>query len=137
MLTSRSFSVTLTIENGEKVMARKEETFGEYIRHEREAKGITLRAMARQIGVSATFLSKVETQDWKPGEDKLRKIAETIECDVEELLARAGRVPSELTDIIRQHPHRHEMVALLRTTRGMTAEDMKILVRDAEKAKGK
>ena len=116
-------------------MARTEEKFGGFIRHERQAKGITLREMARQIGVSATFLSKVETQDWKPGEDKLRRIAKIIECDADDLLVRAGRVPSELTDIIRQHPHRYEMVALLRTTKGLTAEEMDKLVREAEKAK--
>ncbi len=115
-------------------MARAKEKFGEFIRHEREAKGIKLREMARQIGVSATFLSKVETEDWMPGEDKLRKIAEVIGCDADDLLARAGRVPSELTDIIRQHPHRHEMVALLRTTKGLTAEEMAKLVREAKKA---
>ena len=118
-------------------MSGKQEKFGGFIRREREAKGVKLREMARQIGVSATFLSKVETEDWKPGEDKLRKIAEIIECDADDLLARAGRVPSELTDIIRQHPHRHEMMALLRTTKGLTAEEMAKLVREAEKAKEK
>ncbi len=116
-------------------MTNTKERFGEFIRHKREAKGITMREMARQIQVSATFLSKVETEDWKPGEDKLRKIADIIECDAEDLLALAGRVPSELTDIIKEHPHRHEMVALLRTTKGLTAKDMARLVREAKKAK--
>jgi hypothetical protein len=38
--------------------------------HEREAKGLSLRDMAKKIKVSPTFLSKVETEDWKPGEEK-------------------------------------------------------------------
>ena len=118
-------------------MASTKEKFGQFIRREREAKGMKLREMARQIGVSATFLSKGETENWKPGEDKLRKIAEIIDCDADDLLAMAGRVPSELTDIIRQHPHRREMAALLRTTKGLTAEEMAKLVREAEKAKDK
>jgi transcriptional regulator with XRE-family HTH domain len=93
--------------------------------------------MARQIQVSATYLSKVETEDWKPGEDKLRKIAEIIGCDADELVARAGRVPSELSKIIKEHPHRHELTALLRTTKGLSAEDMAKLVRHAQRAKEK
>ena len=51
--------------------------------------------MAKKIKVSPTFLSKVETEDWKPGEEKLRKIGEVIGCDPDDLLARAGRVPTE------------------------------------------
>jgi transcriptional regulator with XRE-family HTH domain len=118
-------------------MATGKEKFGAFIRRERKAKGIKLREMARQVGVSPTFLSKVETEDWKPGEDKLRKIAEAIGCDADELVARAGRVPSELSEIIKQHPHRHELTALLRTTKSLSAEGMAKLVRDAERAKKK
>jgi transcriptional regulator with XRE-family HTH domain len=117
-------------------MTRREK-FGGFIRREREAKGIKLREMARKIGVSPTYLSKVETEDWKPGEDKLRKIADMIECDADELVARAGRVPSELSEIIRQHPHRRELTTLLRTTRGLTAEDMAKVVQEAQKVRDK
>ena len=67
----------------------------------------------------------------------LRKIAEVIGCDPDDLLARAGRVPSELSEIIKQSPHRHEMTALLRTAKGFTAEEMEKLVRQAQKIKEK
>jgi ribosome-binding protein aMBF1 (putative translation factor) len=36
------------------------ERFGEFVRREREAKEIGLREMAKMIGVSPTYLSKVE-----------------------------------------------------------------------------
>jgi lambda repressor-like predicted transcriptional regulator len=111
--------------------------FGAFIRAEREAKGLSLRLVAKKIKVSPTFLSKVETADWMPGEEKLRLIAGVISCDADDLVARAGRVPSELSDIIKQHPHRQELAALLRTTKGLSAEDMSKLVRQAERAKHK
>src|SRR5262245_44902961 len=119
------------------VMISGREKFGAFIRQEREAKGLSLRDMAKKIKVSPTFLSKVETEDWKPGEEKLRKIAEVIGCDPDDLLARAGRIPSELSEIIKQSPHRHQMTALLRTTKGFTAEEMEKLVRQAHKIKEK
>ena len=111
------------------------EKFGAFIRREREAKGLSLRDMAKKIKVSPTFLSKVETEDWKPGEEKLRKIAEVIGCDPEDRMARAGRVPTELSEIIKQSPHRHQMPALLRTAKGFTAEEMEKLVSQALKIK--
>src|SRR5260370_42689378 len=35
----------------------------------------SLRDLAKRVEVIPTLLSKVETEDWKPKEDKLRKIA--------------------------------------------------------------
>ena len=76
--------------------------FGALVRREREAKEIGLREMAKKIGVSPTYLSKVERDEFPPpAEDKVRKIAEIIGLDADELLALAGRVASDLTDIIR------------------------------------
>jgi len=116
-------------------MVRRNETIGEFIRRERESKGLKLREMARLIGASATFLSKVETEDWKPGEEKLRKIAEILECDADVLLALADKVSSDLEDIIKENPR--ELAALLRTTKGMTADEMEKLAREAQRAKQK
>jgi transcriptional regulator with XRE-family HTH domain len=40
--------------------------FGEFVRREREAKEIGLREMAKLIGVSPTYLSKVERDEFPP-----------------------------------------------------------------------
>ena len=118
-------------------MVSGREKFGAFIRREREAKGLSLRDLAKKIKVSPTFLSKVETEDWKPGEEKLRSIAQVIGCDPDDLLARAGRVPTELSEIIKQSPHHHQMTALLRTAKGFTAEEIAKLVSHAQKIKQK
>ncbi len=61
--------------------------------------------MAKMIGVSPTYLSKVERDEFPPpAEDKVKAIAQVIACDVDELLARAGKVASDLSDIIKQQP---------------------------------
>ena len=47
------------------------------------------------------LLSKVERDEFPPpAEDKVKAIAKIIECDADDLLARAGRVSS---DIVRHH----------------------------------
>ena len=115
-------------------MVSGREKFGAFIRREREAKEIGLREMAKMIGVSPTYLSKVERDEFPPpAEDKVKEIAKIIGCDADELLARAGRVSTDLSDIIKRHPV--ELAALLRTTKGLTAEDIARLARQAQKAK--
>ena len=119
-------------------MTNGREKFGAFIRREREAlePKVGLRDMAKMIGVSPTYLSKVERDEFPPpAEDKVRKIAEIIKCDSDDLLARAGRVSSDISDIIKRHPVK--LAALLRTTKGLKAEDIERLARAAQKAKDK
>ena len=112
------------------------EGFGALVRREREAREIGLREMARMIGVSPTYLSKVERDEYPPpAEDKVKAIAKIIECDPDDLLARAGRVASDLSEIIKRQPV--ELAALLRTTKGLNAEDVAKLLGAAKKAKDK
>lgn len=117
-------------------MPDEEEKFGAFVRRQREAREIGLREMARMIGVSPTYLSKVERDEFPPpAEDKVKAIAKIIECDADDLLARAGRVSSDISDIIKRQPV--ELAALLRTTKGLAAEDIAQLAREAQKAKDK
>ena len=112
------------------------ERFGAFVRREREAKEIGLREMAKMIGVSPTYLSKVERDEFPPPvEDKVKAIAKIINCDADELMARAGRVSSDLSDIIKRRPI--ELAALRQTTKGLKAEDIARLATDAQKAKNK
>src|SRR6266581_2964650 len=111
-------------------------SFGALVRREREAKEIGLREMAKKIGVSPTYLSKIERGDFDPpAEDKVRKIAEIIGRDPDELLALAGRVASDLTDIIRQRPR--ELADFLRTAKGLSGVEIARLARQAQKAREK
>ncbi|MBM4072351.1 MAG: helix-turn-helix transcriptional regulator [Planctomycetes bacterium] len=102
--------------------------FGSFIRHAREAKKISLRKLAKRIGVSPTYLSKIERDEFRPpAEDKVKVIADILGCDADALLARAGRVSSDLLDIIKRQPV--ELAALLRTTTGLQAKDIARLSR--------
>lgn len=112
------------------------DTFGATVRREREAREIGLREMAKMIRVSPTYLSKVEREEFPPpAEDKVKAIAKIIGHDPDELLALAGRVASDLADIIKRHPR--EMATFLRAANGLAAEEMARLARQAQKAKDK
>lgn len=115
-------------------MATEGLKFGAFVRRERKAREIGLREMARKIGVSPTYLSKVERDEFTPPiEDKVRAIAQIIECDPDELLALAGRMPSDLAEIIKRAPI--EVAALLRATSGMTPDEISRLTEATKKTR--
>jgi HTH-type transcriptional regulator, competence development regulator len=95
--------------------------FGMLIRSLREEKkkndpAFSLRRFALASGISATFLSKVETGEFDPpAQDKIKKMAELLEIDSDELLAMAGKVDPDLPAIIRDQPK--AMADFLRTAR--------------------
>jgi transcriptional regulator with XRE-family HTH domain len=111
----------------------RKKAFGATVRRKREELEIGLREMAKKIGVSPTYLSKVERDEFPPpAEDKVIAIANVLGCDRDELLALAGKVSSDLTEIIRRHPR--EMASFLRSANGLTAEQMARLAEEARKA---
>lgn len=85
-------------------------TFGEYIREHREAlksedRRFSVRQVAQRIGVEPAYLSKIERGDVAPpSEAKIRALAEELGEDPDVLLAMAGKVSSDLQEIIRKRP---------------------------------
>lgn len=60
--------------------------------------------MGPELGVSYTYLSKLENQDVVPSEEFVRKVAEYFEYDEDQLLLEAGRVPIRILRILQDHP---------------------------------
>ena len=85
-------------------------SFGKYIKRSREAladsgSGYSLRKVAAAIEVEPSFLSKVERDLVSPpSETKIVALADCLEEDPDVLLAMAGKVSSDLQEIIRKRP---------------------------------
>ena len=113
-----------------------ERGFGAIIRGLREDRQIGLRQFARMLGMSATYLSKIEREELPPpAEERVKEIARLLERDPDELLALAGKVASDLNEIIRTQPR--EMALLLRTARGSSGHKLKQLTEQAKEINGK
>ena len=63
---------------------------GEFIREQRTAAQISIRALAAKAGVSNPYLSQVERGLRRPSADILAQIARGLSISVESLLAKAG-----------------------------------------------
>jgi len=101
----------------------KRETFGQFLRREREAQHITLRKFAEAVKMSPTYLSKVERDELPPpAEEKVKAIARALLLDPDELLGRAGRVAADLDLIIQQRPKK--LAIFLRSSRALSEADL-------------
>jgi transcriptional regulator with XRE-family HTH domain len=101
-------------------------TFGELIRTKRMAlaekdSAFSVRQVAQRVGIEPSYLSKIERDEQAPpGEENIRRLAEELGENPDALLALAGKVSSDLLDIIRERP---TVVAdLLRAVRRMSAK---------------
>ena len=85
-------------------------TLGAYIRNAREKlreqdRSYSLRQVALRISVEPAYLSKIERdQVPPPGEDTIRRLALDLGEDTDLMLAMAGKVSSDLQEIIRKRP---------------------------------
>jgi transcriptional regulator with XRE-family HTH domain len=107
--------------------------FGSYVRERREARragdpAFSLRRLAARIGVEPSYLSKVERGETPPpSEEKIRLLAEALGEDPDLLLALAGKVSSDLQEIIRRRPRL--FASLIRRLAGAEDEAVEGLVR--------
>lgn len=75
--------------------------FGEYLRKLRKSRGLSQRDLADKIGVSYTYISKIENAALKPPSNKtIGKIAEALDANAEDLLFNARKIPDDLFDIL-------------------------------------
>ena len=85
-------------------------TFGDYVRTARERirgrdRAFSVRQVAHRIGVEPAYLSKIERDQMAPpSEAAIRRLAEELTEDPDLLLAMAGKVSSDLKDIILRRP---------------------------------
>ena len=102
------------------------QSFGELLRERRTAKAesdptFSLRQLAARVRIEPSYLSKIERGEQPPpGEENIRRLAGELGENPDALLALAGKVSSDLLDIIRARPT--VVAELLRAMRGMSAK---------------
>jgi len=117
--------------------------FGAFLTAKREERDLTLREMARQIGVSAPFLSDVEKGRTAPlTKDRLDKVAEILHLDVDERTAMFDLVGRQRNTVAPDLPEyimgRDYVAAALRTARDLNAGEAEWLkfVEELKKREG-
>ncbi len=117
-------------------------TFGEYLKHKRDEKHISLRELARALNVSAPFLSDVENNRRAPlTEERLADLANVLQLSDDEKAEmydivgkQKGLLAPDLNPYVTDRPY---VNAALRTARNLEAneEDWQRFVEDLIKRK--
>ena len=95
--------------------------FGKTVRKLRQARGLSIAEFAQKVDISPTYLAPIEREVFPPpAEDKIIRIAKALGQNPDVLLARAGRVATDLQRIVRKHPE--EFGKLLRSLRSKPAD---------------
>ena len=125
-----------------RIMKKTTVTFGEYLKHKREEKQISLREVARTLGVSAPFLSDVENNRRGPlTEERLADLAKVLNLNEKEqsemydiVGKQKGLLAPDLNPYVTERPY---VNAALRTARNLEAneEDWQRFVDDLIKRK--
>lgn len=117
--------------------------FGELLAALREEHDFTLRELARQLGVSAPFLSNVEKNRSAPlTKDRLDKVAEILHLNTDEKTAMFDLVGRQRNTVAPDLPDyimgRDYVAAALRTARDLNAGEAEWLkfVEDLKKREG-
>ena len=85
-------------------------------------------ALADRVGIEPSYLSKIERGEQPPpGEQNIRRLAEELGENPDALLALAGKVSSDLLQIIRERPT--VVAELLRAVRAMPAKKVSAISR--------
>ncbi len=127
----------------EKVKTMDYPNFGVYLATKREERDITLREMARQLGVSAAFLSDVEKDRTAPlTKERLDKVAEVLnlnDTDKAEMYDLVGRQRNCVAPDIPEYIIKRQYVgAALRIARDLNAgeEEWKKFIEELRSRKG-
>lgn len=82
--------------------------FGERLRELRKANGLSQRALGVKVGVSFTYVSKIENEKLDfgdyPSDVLIHRLAVALEADEGELLLLAKRIPEPVKKRVLQRP---------------------------------
>ena len=91
--------------------------FGDRVRALRTAMGFSQRALGERVGVSFTYISKVENGKLDfgdyPSEDLIRRLAAALDADEEELLLLAEKIPEPIRRRFFERPDAFRLIARL------------------------
>lgn len=88
--------------------------FGQRLRDLRRERNLSQRELASQVGIDFTYLSKIEVGRMDPpSEQVIRRIAEALSADADELINLAGKVPKQLKAVLEENPDAVELLRVL------------------------
>jgi transcriptional regulator with XRE-family HTH domain len=78
------------------------------LRELRQRRGQSLRAVAEEVGVAASYLSRLERGERSVNDGVVERLADYYGVPHEVLALDEGRLPEDIVQILKSHPHEFE-----------------------------
>ncbi|MBW1849010.1 MAG: helix-turn-helix transcriptional regulator [Deltaproteobacteria bacterium] len=82
----------------------KNKSFGSFVKDLRHNKGLSIKNLGSKLDINYSYISKIENDHSIPSEDFIKKVAEIFGHDKEELMLRAGKIPGDIIEILKNNP---------------------------------
>lgn len=80
------------------------EPFGVILKDLRSRAGLGIKRLGPELGVSYSYLSKLEHGEVAPSEDLVGRVAKYFSYDQDRLLISAGKIPAPILKILQENP---------------------------------
>jgi len=80
--------------------------FGKLLKQLRLKKGVSIKKLAPILGLNYTYISKIENSKTTPSEEVVEKISKYFGYDSDDLLIKAGKMPPDVVDILKNNPEK-------------------------------
>lgn len=77
---------------------------GKEIRKARRERGLSIRALAKMLDISYTYISHIEAGRTTPSREIISRLSEIFGGNVDEWLVMAGHLPDEVYEAYMAHP---------------------------------
>ncbi len=95
------------------------------------ALNMSLRELARRLGITPSYVSDIENDRRVPSEEVLRRIADELGLDFDDLVARAGRIGPNAERYLRETPAATTLFRRI-TEQKLTDKEIRKLIDEVE-----
>ena len=114
-----------------------EKSFGQILQELRRAAGISQRELAAEVSVDFSYISKVENDRLPPpSADTIVKICEVLKVAPDDMLAQAGKMTSEVKEMLGTNPAAQQFIRQAQEMR-LTNREWQSLTKNLKKLRGK
>jgi len=77
--------------------------FGELLKDLRTEKGVSIKKLAKDVGLDYTYISKLENLKVNPSSKVVKRISDYFNYNSDELMLSAGKIPKDIEEILRNN----------------------------------
>lgn len=85
-------------------MKNSKQTFGQILKRLRLDRNLSIKQLSSTLNINYSYISKLENSHSLPSKEFVYNLSKLFDYDQEELLIRAGKIPEDIIEILKNNP---------------------------------